>query len=240
MRRYEAIVDPARAQHMEPEPPASPAIVGGRVASTLLYAALWWFFPYAILHMLMYVLVSGAPGLGLDERAQFIAKYLVSFDQAIAMIAAFVALLGCAAGWLPGSQPGLLQRVTAPLERYTGRQIVVYVLIAKIITSIWATVFTAPFEAYSTFGVLLAGSGMWALAAALLALAGYGFGRWLVVLALVLDLATFGYLTVQLLPALGDDVTWIQGIALIAFLIVTCIMLAFLLVSTCINRLFGT
>jgi len=100
--------------------------------------------------------------------------------------------------------------------------------------------FTAPFEAYSTLGVLLAGSGVWALAAALLALAGYGFGRWLVVLALVLDLATFGYLTVQPLPALGDDVTWTQGIALIAFLIVTCIMLAFLLVSTCINRLFGT
>ena len=240
MRRYEAIVDAARAQHMEPEPTVPPAVFGARLVSTLLYAALWWFFPYAVLHTLIYVVLLGGPGLGLEQTAQFVATYLVSFDQAIAAIAACIAVLGCAAGWLPGSEPGLIRPVTAPLERYTGRQIVVYVLVAKIITSVWAAVFAAPFEAYSSFGVVLAGSGLWALVAALLALAGYGFGRWLVVLALVLDLATFGYLTVQLLPAIGTDVTWIQAIALIAFLIVTCIMLAFFLVSTRINRLFGT
>ena len=88
--------------------------------------------------------------------------------------------------------------------------------------------------------MVFAGSGAWALVATLLALAGYGFGRWLVVLALVLDLGTFSYLSFQLLPELGFGVTWIQGGALLAFLVATCIMLAFLLVSTRINRLFGT
>lgn len=238
MRRYEAIVDAARAAHTEPDVGAAAPVFSGRLATTVLFAALWWFFPYAILHTLMFVLVLGGPGLGLDETAQFVSTYLVSFDMAIAVIAACIAFLGCAAGWLPGNQPGLFRR--APVERLTGRQIVVYVLIAKTITSIWAAVFTAPFEAYATYGIVFAGSGAWSLAAALLALAGYGFGRWLLVVALVLDIATFGYLSFEMLPELGYGVTWVQGVALMAFLVVTCIMLAFFLVSTRINRLFGT
>lgn len=237
MRRYEAIVDAARertvADARAPAPNAGPRTLG-----TAMSALLWWFWLYATLHIIVYVPILGAPGLGFEETSAFIAPYLESFDTAIALIALCAAVLGSVAGWLPGSEPGLLR--TRPSVRRTGPIIVRNVVIGKLVSSVWAAVFIVPLEVYSDYGIVFVGTGLWAVAAAGVTLIASNVGRWFLVVALVLDLGGFGYLAYLLYNDSAIALPLVQVLAIAGFLLATTTMLAYLLVSTRVNRFFGT
>jgi hypothetical protein len=237
MRRYEAIVDAARGRQVEAlNAPAQPQ--GLRIVGTLMATGLWWFWMYAVLHILLYIPVLGGPGLSFERTSVFVTQYLHSFDNAIAIAALITALVGSVVGWLPGSEPGLLRG--KPSVRRTGLVIVRNVVIGKIITSVWAAVFVAPLEAYSSFGIVFAGTGLWVMVATAVALTANNIGRWFVVVALFLDIGAFVYLAVQL----GSDallaMPLVSVLALAGFMLATLTMLAYLLVSTRVNRFFGT
>ncbi|MEM7403661.1 MAG: hypothetical protein AAF458_00150 [Pseudomonadota bacterium] len=237
MRRYEAIVDAARertvADARAPAPNAGPRTVG-----TLFSALLWWFWLYAALHIVVYVPILGAPGLGFEETSAYVAPYLESFDVAIAWIALGAGVLGSVAGWLPGSEPGLFR--TGRSMRRTGPVIVRNVVIGKVVSSAWAAVFVVPLEVYSDYGIVFVGTGLWAIAAAVVTLIASNIGRWFLIVALVLDLGGFGYLAYQLYNDAAISLPLVQVLAIAGFMLATITMMSYLLVSTRVNRFFGT
>tara|TARA_B100000405_G_scaffold288058_1_gene236491 strand:+ start:284 stop:715 length:432 start_codon:yes stop_codon:yes gene_type:complete len=92
-RRFETIVDAARERSIAPPPAPKPASLYATQA--VLFSVLWWFWLYAIGHILMYLIVVGGPQLGLGETNQEVGNYLASFDIGIAIVAAVTALAGC-------------------------------------------------------------------------------------------------------------------------------------------------
>ena len=232
-RRFETIVDAARERSVAPPPvPKSASLYA---TQAVLFSILWWSWLYAIGHILMYLIVVGGPQLGLGETNQEVGNYLASFDIGIAIVAAVTALAGCLFGWLPGSEPGILRRAETPSRR-TAKQILRLVVVGKIITSLWAVVFVSPLEAYEGYRYLFIG----ALVAALFTLTGNSIARWFLVVVLLLDVVVFSFLGYALSNDANAMLTIVEMLALAGFLVASASMLTFLLLSSRVNRFYGT
>ena len=137
--------------------------------------------------------------------------------------------------WLPGSEPGILRRAEAQ-SRPTAKQILRLVVVGKVITSLWAVVFVSPLEAHEAYRYLFIG----ALVAVLFPLTGNSLARWFLVVVLLLGVVVFSFLAYALSNDANAMLTIVEMLALAGFLVASASMLTFLLLSSRVNRFYGT
>ena len=137
--------------------------------------------------------------------------------------------------WLPGSEPEILRRAEAQSRR-TAKQILRLVVVGKIITSLCAVVFVSPLEAHEAYRYLFIG----ALVAVLFPLTGNSLSRWFLVVVLLLGVVVFSFLAYALSNDANAMLTIVEMLALAGFLVASASMLTFLLLSSRVNRFYGT
>jgi hypothetical protein len=187
-----------------------------------LFAYLWWTAVFAAGDLL---LRSALPPEGLGARELWWA-----------IAAALFVLVAMVPGWLPGTEPGLSRLGRVVPRLCDGAEVVQRVLLAKILGSVAAgALVDSPTEAH---GLVFLGTGLSVLLAALFAARGVNFARWLVVVALVLDLLALLHLAYQVVPDPAGYRSLTHLAMLFGFIAGTATALAYLSISLRVNRFY--